>query len=94
MKKLILLIVLALGVWLAVNYMRTGQLALFPAAVSAAERQARDLEKELDDVNAQIAQAARTAGVTGLDTTADVSALLAKKERLEKQIAEVRKKLR
>ena len=94
MKKLILLIVVVLGVWLAVNYFQTGEIALFPKAVSAAEKQVRDLEKELNDVNAQIAQAGRAAGVTGIDTTGDVSALMEQKERIEKAIAAARKQLR
>ncbi len=94
MKKLVLLAVLVLGTWLAVNYVRTGQLTLSPQIQSAAERHLRDLEKELEGVNAQIGQAGRAAGMTGMDTTADVAALMAKKERLEKAIAEARKKLR
>ncbi len=93
MKKLILLIVVVVGVWLGINYMRTGQLSFSPQTLSAEERVVRDLEKELDGVNAQIAQAGRAAGMTGMDTTADVGALMARKDALEKQIAEARKKL-
>jgi capsule polysaccharide export protein KpsE/RkpR len=93
MKKLVLLIVVVVGVWLGVNYIKTGDLSFFPKAVSAEEKQMRDLEKELEGVNAQIAQAGRAAGMTGMDTTADVSALMARKDSLEKQIAEARKKL-
>jgi hypothetical protein len=94
MKKLILLVVVLAGALIGVNYMRTGTVALFPTAASAEERQLRDLERELEAVKAQMGQAGRTAGMTGADTTADVSALMEKKERLEKQIEEARKKLR
>ena len=93
MKKLVLLIVLVVGAWLGVNYMRTGELAFLPKAASAAEQRLGLLEKELDGVNAQIAQAGRAAGMTGMDTTADVSALMVKKEQLEKAIAEAKKSL-
>lgn len=94
MKKLVLLIVVLVGVWLGVNYMRTGQFSFLPTSLSAEEQQVNDLERQLADVSAQIAQAGRTAGMTGMDTTQDVSALMAKKERLEKQLEEARKKVR
>lgn len=93
MKKLVLLIVVVVGVWLGINYVRTGQLSFSPKAVSAEEQTLRDLEKELESVKAQLAQSGRAAGMTGMDTTADVGALMAKKEALEKQIEEARKKL-
>jgi hypothetical protein len=94
MKKVVLLAIVVLGTWLAVNYVRTGQLSLSPKIESAAEQHLNDLEKELEGVKAQIGQAGRMAGMTGMDTTSDVSALMMKKERLEKEIAEARKKLR
>ncbi|HEU4403187.1 MAG TPA: hypothetical protein VFT43_13910 [Candidatus Polarisedimenticolia bacterium] len=93
MKKLILLLIVVLCVWIGVNYVRTGQVALFPTVVNGAEQEVRDLEKEIAGVNEQINQAGRSAGMTGLDTTADVSALMTRKEQLEKRLAEARKKL-
>jgi hypothetical protein len=93
MKKIVLLIVVVAGLWLGVNYVRTGQATFFPQTESAAEQRLHDLEKQLDDVNAQMNQAGRTAGLTGMDTTADVSALMVKKEQLEKAIAEAKKSL-
>jgi hypothetical protein len=93
MKKIVLLIVVLAGALLAVNYLRTGQVALFPAAVSQEERALRDLERELESVNAQLAQAGRTASMTGMDTSGDASGLLERKEALEKKIAEARRKL-
>ncbi len=93
MKKLILLIVVLVGIWLGVNYMRTGQFSFMPTALSAEERRVRDLERELAGVNAELAQSGRTAGMTGMDVTSDVSALMQKKEKLQKQLEEARGKI-
>lgn len=93
MKKLIVLIVVLVGLWVGVNYMRTGQFSLLPSALSAEEQHVRDLERQITDINEQMAQAGRTAGMTGMDTTQDVSALMEKKARLEKELIEVRKKI-
>jgi len=94
MKKLVLLIVVLVGIWLGVNYVRTGQFSFLPTALTAEEQHVRDLEKQIADINAQMAQAGRAAGMTGMDTTQDVSALMQKKERLEKELEAARKKLR
>ena len=93
MKKLVLLIVVLVGVWLGVNYVRTGQFSFLPTALSEEERQVRDLERELAQVNAELAQSGRTAGMTGMDTTADVSALMVKKGKLEKLLEAARRKI-
>src|SRR2546422_6833464 len=93
MKKLVLLIVVLVGIWLGVNYVRTGQFSFLPTALSVEEQHVRDLEKQIADVNAQMAQAEHAAGITGMDTTHDASALLEKKTRLEKELEEARKKL-
>jgi predicted nucleic acid-binding Zn-ribbon protein len=93
MKKLVVLIVVLVGIWVGVNYMRTGQFSLLPTAVSAEEQHVRDLEKKIANINEQMAQAGRTAGMTGMDTTQDVSALMEQKTRLEKELIEARKKV-
>jgi hypothetical protein len=93
MKKIVLLVVVLAGALVGVNYLRTGQVTLFPAAPTQEERALRDLERELAAVEAQMAQAGRTASMTGADTTGDVAALLRKKESLEKRITEARRKL-
>ncbi len=93
MKKLVLLIVLLAGVWVGVNSMRAGRFTIMPVAVSEEERHLQALEKELAEVRAQMAQAGRMAGMTGMDTTGDVSALMERQKQLEKEIAEARKKL-
>ena len=93
MKKLVLLVVVLVSVWLGVNYVRTGQFSFLPTALSPEEQQVRDLERELAAVNAEIAQSGRAAGMTGMDTTTDVSALMQKKEKIEKQLEEARRKI-
>lgn len=93
MKKLAVLVVLLVGVWLGVNYVRTGQFSFLPTSLSPEEQQVRDLEHELAGVNAEIAQSGRAAGMTGMDTTSDVSALMDKKAKLEKQLEEARRKI-
>ena len=93
MKKVVLLIVVLAAAWIGFNYVKTGQFTLMPTQVSADEQHLKDLEQQLADVNAQMAQAGRMAGMTGMDTTADVGALMEKKTRLEKEIAEAKKKL-
>ena len=91
MKKLILLVVAVVAVWVGINYERTGRLTLFPSAGTPAEQHVKELEQELASIDSQIASAGRAAGMTGMDTTGDVSALTARKAELEKQLAEARK---
>ena len=90
MKKLIVLVLVALALWIGVNYLRTGRLEIIPSASTPEEQRLHDLEAELAAVQAQIDQAGRAAGMTGMDTTADVAALTARKARLEKEIATAR----
>lgn len=94
MKKLLILIVVLGVAWVGVNYMRTGQISLLPAAMSDEERELRELRDELAAVESQIASAGRSAGISGIDMTADVDGLLKKKEQLEEKIAKARNKLR
>lgn len=95
MKKVIALVAVALVVWLGINYMRTGKLSLAPAASGSPEQQRlADLEAELKAVESQIEQAGRAAGMTGMDTTGDVSSLMVRKEKLQKEIAEARARMK
>jgi len=94
MKRVFLLLVAVVAVWLGINYARTGRLALFPSAASPAETRVHELEQELAAIESQIQSAGRAAGMTGMDTTADVSALTAKKAQIEKQLVDARKSAR
>ena len=93
MKKLILIIAVLAVAWVGVNYLRTGEFTLIPPTQSEEERHIADLEDELAQIESQMAQAGRAAGMAGIDTTADVESLLKRKEELEKEIAEAHKRL-
>jgi uncharacterized protein (DUF885 family) len=93
MKKVVLLIVVLVGVWLGVNYVKTGQFSLMPTSMSPEEKHVQDLKEQIAAIKEQMEQAGRTAGMTGMDTTQDVSALMVKKEKLEKELVEAEKKL-
>lgn len=90
MKKLLILIVLALAVWVGINYVRTGKISLFPAEVSAEQKEIQDLEEELKSIDKQMAEAGRAAGLTGIDTSSDVSGLMERKQRIQERLAELR----
>lgn len=93
MKKLILLVILGLGVWVGINYVKTGKISVLPVELTAVEQELKDLEADLRSINKQIAQEGRAAGMTGMDTTGAVSRLMEKKKKVEKQIKELRGKL-
>lgn len=86
MKKLIVLVVIVLAVWLTVNYVRTGTLSLFPPAATPQAQELKDLQDELRAIDEKMEAAGRAAGLTGVDTTADVGALQARKEQIQKRL--------
>lgn len=90
MKKVLVLAIAVLAVWLGFNYVRTGTLAFFPPPANPAAERIRAIEEEIASIDSQIASAGRTAGMTGIDTTQDVSALQARKSQLEKELAQAR----
>ncbi|HUD71344.1 MAG TPA: hypothetical protein VMQ62_05215 [Dongiaceae bacterium] len=93
MKKILVLVIVLVVAWVGYNFMNTGKLTLLPGGGgSPEEAQIRALESELHSVESQIESAGRAAGMTGMDTTADVGALTARKEAIEKQIAELKAK--
>jgi capsule polysaccharide export protein KpsE/RkpR len=94
MRKLVILVLVVLALWIGVNYFRTGRLSLVPGAGDPQAQHLHDLETELAAIQAQIDQAGRSAGLTGMDTTADVAALTAKKAQIEKEIAAARGRTR
>ncbi len=86
MKKiLILMVVLAAGL-VGYNYVATGELKLMPGAAGSAEDQKVEaLASELRAAASELAQAGRSAGLTGMDSSSQAAAALARIGRLEQE---------
>jgi hypothetical protein len=94
MKKLLVIVVLAVGALVAYNFATTGSITLMPRGGGSAEdREVRDLRERLDGARQQFAQAHRAAAIGGLDTTGDVEATQAGVRHIEEDLAALRKRL-
>lgn len=93
MKKLIILALLGLGIWVGINYVKTGKISILPVVLSAEEQELRDLQDEMASIDKQIAQESRAAGMTGMDTTMAVSRLMERKKKLEEKVGELQAKV-
>ncbi len=87
-KKVILFIILIVIAFFVYNYFRTGQFTLFPVS-SEADRVLKSLKEDFRNAEKSIAQAERSAGVSGLDTTSDVEAALSSIRRIERELEEL-----
>ena len=102
MKKLVVVIVVAIVGLVAYNYATTGELAVVPSfSESEEERAVGDLQQSFDMAQKQYRQAHRAAAIGGVDTTADAdSAIRSVKstkhelESLSKTLSEKRAKRR
>jgi hypothetical protein len=95
MKKLVVVIFLLAGGLLVYNYAATGELTLVPSlALSQEQQQVRDLEDRYDRARKEMAQAGRSAGLTGMDTSSQMSAGLEQMAAMEKEAKELEKDLR
>ena len=94
MKKMLLLIVVLAVAWVGLQSMRAGRFSWMPPAATEEDIRIREIEEELASIQSQIKQAGRMAGMTGMDSSGDVSALMEQQKKLEKELAEVRKKKR
>ena len=87
--KSILIAVAVVGVaLLAFNYFTTGEVKLVPSFAKSEDEVALDgLRARFDAAQTQFAQAYRTAGVAGVDTTADVEAAVRSVRQIDKDVA-------
>ncbi len=94
MKKLAVVIVVAIVGLVAFNYATTGKLTLAPSfSKSEEERAVRDLQRDLAAAQKRYAQAYRTAAVGGIDTTADADAAIGSVKRIKRELESLRKTL-
>jgi hypothetical protein len=74
-RNVVIVIAVVLVALVGYNYFMTGQFSLLPSqGLSDGERAIKDLEDRLADARTRYSQAARTASVSGIDTTADAEA--------------------
>lgn len=94
MKKILVAIAILAAALIAYNYTTTGNLTLVPSlALSEDERALKGLEDRFSAATRQYSQASRTAGLSGMDTTADAEAALRSVRQIEKDLQALRKKL-
>ncbi len=94
MKKLAVVIVVAIVGLVAFNYATTGELTLAPSfSKSEEERAVRDLQRDFSAAQKRYVQAHRTAAVGGIDTTADADAAIGSVKRIRRELESLRKTL-
>ena len=94
MKKILIVIAVLVAALVTYNYVTTGRLSLVPsAALSEDEQSLRALEDRFSAASKEYSQATRTAGLSGLDTTAEAEAALRSVGQIEKELKSLRQRL-
>jgi len=94
MKKLAVVIVVAIVGLLAFNYAKTGELTLTPSFTKSEEETAvHDLQQTFAAAQKQFVQAHRTAGLSGMDTSAEADAAINSVKRIKRELTKLRKTL-
>jgi len=94
MKKLVVVIVVALVGLVAFNYAKTGEFRLSPSFEKSVEEQAvQDLQDSFTAAKRQFAQAHRSAGLSGIDTSSDVSAAISSVKSTKRELEKLRRTL-
>ena len=94
MKKFAVVIVVAIVGILAFNYAKTGELTLTPSFSKSEEETAvHELQQTFAAAQKQFAQAYRTAGLSGMDTTSEADAAIKDVKRVKRELTKLRKTL-
>lgn len=94
MKKAVIVVVILLAGLLAYNYLSTGEITLIPSFTqSEEERELSALEDRFDAAVKQYSQAARSAGMAGIDTTTDAEAARLAARQVGKELKALRERL-
>ena len=94
MKKLVVVIALAVAGLVGFNFVTTGELTIVPSfSTSNEERAVQDLEDEFTAAKKQVAQAYRSAAVGGIDTTGDADAAIKSVRQVKRELESLIKKL-
>jgi hypothetical protein len=93
MKNIITLVVVVVVALVAFNYFSTGEFKLLPgSSMSAEEQELNSLKGEFRRATQAYRQAGRSAGISGMDTTADAEAALQTVDSVEKEVKALRKR--
>ena len=92
-RKIIIGLVLAVVALIAFNFVATGEITLIPTSPLSAEARALEkLHERFVSATHQLNQAEKTAGVSGLDTSADAQSALIEMDRIERELKELKGK--
>lgn len=93
MKNLIAIAVVVVVALVAFNYFQTGEFSLLPGGgMSPEEKELNRLKGEFRNAAQAYRQAGRAAGVSGLDTTADIERALQSVDGVERDVEALRKR--
>jgi len=94
MKKFAVVLVVVVAGLVAFNYSNTGELTLVPSfSKSEEERAVLDLREDFAASQKQFIQAHRTAGLSGIDTSAEAEAAVKDVKRIKRDLEKLRKTL-
>ena len=92
-KNLIVIIVVVVLALVAFNYFQTGEFKLLPgSSMSGDEQELNRLKGEFRRAAQAYRQAGRSAGVSGMDTTADIEAALHTVDGVERDVKALKKR--
>ena len=94
MKKLAILVLVAVVGMVAFNLWSTGEFAVIPSfSKSEQESKVAGLKADFDAAQQQFAQAHRTASVGGIDTSSDVDAAIGSVKQVKRALKSLQKSL-
>lgn len=92
MKNILIVLVLLAAGLVAFNYFTTGEVKLMPSYSKSEDEEALDrLRDRFQAAQAEFAQAHRSAGIVGLDTTAAADGAVRSVKQVEKELAALMK---
>ncbi|HXI03003.1 MAG TPA: hypothetical protein VNI57_07475 [Candidatus Saccharimonadales bacterium] len=95
MKKIFLAALLVAGGIAAFNYVSSGRLGTHGmAAQSPEEKQVANLESRLQEAESELSQASRSAGLAGIDTTADAEVAVRKINQVESEATALKNRVK
>ena len=94
MKKLLMVVILAVGAWIGYSYSQTGSLPFGSSApASAEEKELADLHDQFESAQAEFRQGLKSAGL-GMDSTGQVDAAVQQVKRGQKSLSRLKSKLK